>query len=282
MRLKHSNNLKVRCMRMSLSVNTKNTFFASPLFMYAGFQDWPINNTTSNKHFFQKRHPHAPNHLFKKASYTVEAAVIMPVFLYVCVTVLIFFGVLQKEWDTKVFISDSVRNAAVYGSVLPDDFSLNIGLINVDEKNIEITAMYPVQMPLDFFGLGGMTVTEKAKARRWVGYDPKEDSKGDGNTVYVTESGQAYHNSLECTYLKLSISVVSADEVSNKRNASGGKYKACPLCRGSSTSYYITTYGDCYHTSLGCSGLKRTIRSESREQAIEEGYHACSKCAKGE
>lgn len=266
---------------MSLSVNIKQTLFTSPLYMYLDCAGRPFSLHNSG-HFFLKRHPHAPNNFKKKASYTVEAAVIVPIFLYVCVSILMFFGVLENEWTTKVRLSDSVRKAAIYGSVLPEEFSMDARLLTVDEKDVALSSVKPVKMPLDFFGLGGMVVTERAKAHRWVGYDPKEGLTDENNIVYVTESGKAYHKSLECTYLNPSISSASRDELSGKRNTVGGKYYACPLCKGSSTVYYITNYGNRYHTTLSCSGLKRTIKSETVEQALKDGYHSCSKCAKGE
>ncbi|MCQ2507536.1 MAG: pilus assembly protein, partial [Dorea sp.] len=41
---------------------------------------------------------------------------------------------------------------------------------------------------------------------------------------------------------------------------------------------YVTDYGDRYHSSLSCSGLKRTVYSVPKSEAIGKG--ACSKCAK--
>ena len=65
------------------------------------------------------------------------------------------------------------------------------------------------------------------------------------------------------------------------RNEGGGKYKACRNCKsGKSESnlFLVTNYGDKYHTSVSCTGLKRTIRSIPLSEAT--GYGPCSRCGK--
>ena len=78
--------------------------------------------------------------------------------------------------------------------------------------------------------------------------------------VYLTETGTVYHRSLDCSYLKLTISKVLYRDLANLRNSSGGKYKMCERCRHGITpqdgeEVYITIYGDCYHKSHTCAGL---------------------------
>ena len=104
----------------------------------------------------------------------------------------------------------------------------------------------------------------------------------DERIVYITETGRVYHLTAECTYLKLSISQIQYSDLQEKRNESGGKYKPCERCgadkeREDNMTVWITSYGDRYHTSLSCSGLKRHIR----EIPLSEtgGRSPCGKCA---
>lgn len=126
----------------------------------------------------------------------------------------------------------------------------------------------------------------RARVRAWTGRRGSggEAKPGDGDadetaqeTVYVTATGKVYHKDLNCTHIKLSIQSVSRADISEHRNSSGGKYHACDRCSaGIGSSVYITTYGDKYHGSLECSGLKRNILEVSMEEV--SGWKACSKC----
>ena len=267
-----------------------------------------------------KRHLHAPR--FEKASYTVEAAVVMPIFLFVCACILLFFRVLTVEWGVSVSLNETAREMALYrGSETADveDAEANdpekkdtrlttmssalaharmraahtptsfvrFGVAGMDYskstvngKDVDLVVSYQIPMPVHFFGLGDMAVTQRAKTHRWVGFDPREGKGQEGETVYVTEYGVAYHRNLNCSYLNPSIRPIARSAVGDKRNVSGHKYYPCPLCGGNAATVYITTYGENYHSDIGCSGLKRMIRSTTQEKAEAEGYHACGKCAK--
>lgn len=56
----------------------------------------------------------------------------------------------------------------------------------------------------------------------------------------------------------------------------------CEKCihKGSSLSaIFVTAYGDCYHSTLGCSGLKRTIKAVRLKDVGR--LRPCSRCASG-
>ena len=80
---------------------------------------------------------------------------------------------------------------------------------------------------------------------------------------------------------KIPIQYVPQAQVDHLRNKDGGKYHACARCmRGTSMGgVYITDYGRNYHSSVQCSGLKRTIRAVKKSQC--GGRPACSKCGSG-
>lgn len=113
----------------------------------------------------------------------------------------------------------------------------------------------------------------------WVGYihSGREDEQGECY-VYITETGTVYHRNRGCSYLNPSIRQVQAREIEILRNKGGAVYYSCPLCDspGAGGVYYITDYGTCYHTSIVCTGLKRTIYEVKLSETGGRG--ACSKC----
>ena len=95
----------------------------------------------------------------------------------------------------------------------------------------------------------------------------------------VTENGEVYHTFSDCTHIDLSISAVGISAVGNLRNENGGRYSACEKCpdENGTDTVYITQYGDRYHSSLSCSGLKRSVRLVEISKA--EGLSECERCA---
>lgn len=99
------------------------------------------------------------------------------------------------------------------------------------------------------------------------------------DVFYVTENGLVYHKDYHCSYLDLSIRMTHMGTVSDLRNESGGRYYPCEHCmKGNAGTIYITNFGDRYHSSLSCSGLKRTIYAIPVSEAAGKG--ACSKCGR--
>ena len=239
-----------------------------------------------------------------KASYTVEAAFILPISLMVVIFCLYFFRVMYVQWGVDYTINKVAReHAAIITESSTDDgavvlgqcyatigsmdrmrseiigglFGLDFTESEFDKNYIDITCHYRLKNPITFFGRKTIKMTSVTSARKWMGYDPTEDGES-SEYVFVTKYGTAYHRSLSCPYLKPSVHAIGASSVGDSRNLSGGKYKSCPLCKGKKNSgtVYITDYGDVYHSSLSCSALKRSINRIKLEDA--GAYHACGKC----
>ncbi|MDO4522692.1 MAG: pilus assembly protein [Eubacteriales bacterium] len=127
----------------------------------------------------------------------------------------------------------------------------------------------------------------RARVRAWTG---RIGSGGNGSDegeqqekeemVYMAKTGTVYHKDPDCTHIRLSIQKMDRAKVNAARNISGGKYHACERCKTSGAStVYVTVYGDKYHGSIGCSGLKRTVSRVPLSEA--KGLRPCSKCGGG-
>ena len=86
-----------------------------------------------------------------------------------------------------------------------------------------------------------------------------------------------YHLSDQCTYLRVKVQAVSAEETENMRNGSGEKYTACERCKPVKGGLvYLTAWGNRYHGESDCSALQRTVYMVPQSEA--GGRSACSKC----
>jgi len=148
---------------------------------------------------------------------------------------------------------------------------------------INIVVSYTVRNPFDIFGIGIMTFTQSASTNAWLGdaYNTDESNdptKTDEKIVYITPSGSVYHTNRNCSYLVLSIHEISVDQLENQRNESGGKYYACEKCGGKRMggNFFITDYGDRYHTSANCSALMRNVLAVQLSTVLDRKQ--CTKC----
>ena len=144
---------------------------------------------------------------------------------------------------------------------------------------MDLVVSYQVRLPFQLFVLPYISVRQCRRVHSWTGYDRKTEGQQE-QMVFVTPSGTVYHCSVTCTYLKLHIRSVSASAVDSLRNESGGKYYPCERCGGGRGTVYITVYGDRYHGSLTCSGLKRGVEKIPISQVGNK--KACSRCGQQE
>ena len=147
-----------------------------------------------------------------------------------------------------------------------------------EHDEIKLIAEYTAVPFMTVMGFGGIPMNAVYFGHAWTGYTPGSFTLTGmaEEIVYITEHGTVYHRDINCTYLNPSMRTVSASALAGERNRSGGIYKACELCGGTATSYIITSYGDRYHTSASCSGLKRSISAVPISEA--GGRAPCSKC----
>ena len=240
----------------------------------------------------------------RKASYSIEASVVMPIYACLMVALLLFFRIISVLWTVEVAMHEVAEEAA-YSGVDIDEYLLGAGVSakvglhpgalrfvrhgvlgldysdsEVTKTDIDLMVHYRVQVPVGLLGPIEFSVTQEAKHRRWVGYDPFEGSVDTEQYVYVAKYGEDYHSCIDCPYLAPSIHAVAGNEVANKRNADGSRYRACRYCHPTKKQVVlITDYGECYHSSRSCGALKRTISRISIHEV--GGLRPCPKCYKG-
>lgn len=246
------------------------------------------------------------------ASLTVEAAFVLPLFLFAILVMLGIFTSLQAQSCMSQALQYSARKTAVSymdaenlknGIPLTGASLIAIryyqqnggwtdviagGMAGISFRGsdlsgeyVHLCASYKVKLPVSLWRIHSLPVTQCVSVRKWIGAtDGSGMGEGvDDGYVYVTEYGTAYHKDLTCRYLDLSIRAVSAAGVSKRRNLDGKKYYACSCCNGNESTVYVTDYGTEYHSTLSCGHLIRTIHRV--EEGSTGGLHACPKCAGG-
>lgn len=241
-----------------------------------------------------------------KGSITVEASVIVPVFFLAVVSLLYLMEMMAihtavrsgLQYAGKKLAEEACVTQVLLPSRLESDVVYAIGSDRLERSIVvngssgiqcdgsrmsiqtgiaELEAVYQVKIPIPMFGIAPITCKESMKIKAWTGYEKEEFGGSDDEIVYVTETGVVYHRDYHCPYLDLSIHMTTKEKAENLRNESGGKYYPCEQCKNAGNGLvYVTVYGDRYHTSLSCSGLKRTVYAIPLSEAVGKG--ACSKC----
>lgn len=245
-------------------------------------------------------------HMTHKASITIEAAMAVPIFFLAVVCLLYLMEIMAirtsvrsgLQYAGKIAAEEAYAMNVIMPSKIENDVVHAIGAerlersivlggcrgIRCDESRIslrtgigELTASYQIRIPVPIFKIPPVEYKEKIRIKTWSGYEREGFGTDDDETVYITETGLVYHKDYHCTYLELSIHMVASSELDGLRNSSGGRYYPCEHCmRSGGNGVYVTDTGTRYHSSLSCSGLKRTIYAVPLSEAV--GKRACSRC----
>lgn len=240
--------------------------------------------------------------LLPKGAMTLEAALVLPLFLFAVSFFLSMFLMLQAQYivgnalnraaaETALLRErtpgevETLTKAAFYKELASQNcpFSLIQGGIagfswkntRVDESCIDIMVSYRIRFPVGLFGKRTMKVADTCRMHRWVGW--REDGSGSfgEDWVFVTPTQSVYHVSRNCSHLKLSIKTMGVSGLKHD----GISYAPCGHCtkgQAMGRTIYVTDEGDCYHYRMDCSGLKRTIYMIKKSEA--GGKKPCSRC----
>ena len=258
-----------------------------------------------------------PQYTCPKGSFTVEAAVILPLVACFFSFLLFFFQVMQVQLSVQNALEKTGRNLALLAAVELDEqtedtreiayFSLAKASVYMELKEdekieqyisggvlgvsllasetegdfITLEANYGMKFPVDLLGKKYFWIKQKASFRKWTGWRAINGNNAEDILVYITQYGEVYHQRKSCPYLSLSIQKVKLNQIWRLRNKSGGIYRACETCEGEKTRdriVYVTDYGERYHYEVDCSGLKRTIYQKKLSEVEEK--NPCPKCWK--
>ena len=264
----------------------------------------------------QKRRAFPLSSLKNRGSMTVEASMVLPIFLFFMMTLLMVIEMvrLQSNLFAGLGSSEAIHmeeqiHRAMQDLPLLDYFnsdtveeylngqengrlclSGNISIENLSDGQrngkIEVIVQYQTKpfiywLPIGNSDGGGLRFRDHLFVHDFNGYRGpiEEHSREKEEIVFITENGVRYHTDTGCASLRISVQTVHSSQLSAMRNQKGGRYYPCERCRPSKRGvFFITRDGDRYHCGADCSSLKRTVRAVTIEEAVRMGRTICSKC----
>ena len=245
-----------------------------PLLEKTSLQAYPKKSNCNSRISIFLRSKRMSSFLFSdmKGSITVEASIAVPVFLFAIINLI---SVILQFGEYSSNLADMHRKAkelAVHAHILEEEMGNELVILT---KTQELNPM------ISFMGFQESRTLISCQARKWIGYDVINESAGNEEEewVYITPSGEAYHRNPNCSYLNPKIYSAVSSQIGEYRNLSGEIYRQCESCKHITLTgiCFYTEYGNRYHATLKCSGLKRTINTVQLSEV--EGRHLCSKCA---
>ncbi len=250
--------------------------------------------------------------LSASASLTVEAALVLPLFLFAGAILMLPFRVLDVHRQVQAVgehVSEEIGQAAYlsrYGDEesfwntaaacayaetavrlklkdLPiHDLSLLRSSLLEDGETVDLVMDYQVRLPFSVLGLNSVKQTNRSFRRAWVGEDGKsgaQEGEEDDVVVYVGKNSSRYHLSRTCHYLHNDLTAVAFGEVEYRRNESGGRYSPCARCGADAgATVYILPSGRHYHSSPSCSAIGAYVKAVWKSEV--EYLGACSYCSR--
>ena len=250
--------------------NLKASLRACHIQIDPNISDSPTNQKRIKNRKFKRTFSFAPSEY--QASMCLEAAISFSFFLLFMVNVFsVIFLFVTYTKDLSV-LQQRGKQAAAYAYVTE-------GMIG-NHENICLQKNRIIKSPFTLLSTPDCRLHVKCVVKPWTGYDITQgkNREEEDTIVYMTEYGSVYHKNRSCTHLSLSIQAVAWALVSAQRNESGESYDSCEYCgdRGFVTVAFITSYGNRYHTTSKCRGLKRNVKTLRLSEV--EGVGPCQKC----
>ncbi|MDO4616382.1 MAG: hypothetical protein Q4B03_02860 [Lachnospiraceae bacterium] len=215
--------------------------------------------------------------IWKKGSFTVEAAFALPLFFLTVLSLIGLMGIYGSYAHTMVSLQQQAESQAL------------LQIYRQEESTVPVRLRETVKADLSLlpFQAGTAQAVVMAQVLPWTGradYSSLAAADSDsGKLYYLSDHQSVYHTSSSCTYLSLQISAMEAGRLSRAKNGHGERYHACEKCvgaGGTAAVVYVTPNGEHFHNSADCSGLKRSVHLV--EESDIAGLHLCSRCSRRE
>ena len=241
-----------------------------------------------------------------KASMTLEAALVLPSFLFAMLGIISVTDIIKIQGCMDVAVAEVGNELAIesYGEyinelIMPfyikrkinsflennlskadyDKISGNIRIADLsvsDERNlISFRVNYKVSPKFKVLNFTEVNLTATYYGHKWLGFKAEREIE---TMVFLSDTALVYHLNKNCKYLNITIIEIPYVNLSKYRNNSGEKYKDCNFCNSMpiKSVVYITPEGSNYHTIRNCIGLTRSIHTVPLSSVRDK--RVCSGC----
>ena len=213
-----------------------------------------------------------------KASMTVEAALVLPLFVFVVMALWTPVRMLDTQRQKQTSLERNCEELSLYAYLDKDSWDL---------EDVELVTVYREKVPFFPGTLPAISLETASKRRKWIGYPGKltgksgDDPNGEEGEVmvYVGKEMGRYHPDRNCHYISNTYEAVSVEEAMGMRDADGHRFTACGSCASQIQEHgtvYVTPAGRHYHGSLECSAMMSYVRKVPLLEVEHLG--ACSYC----
>ena len=245
---------------------------------------------------------------FLKASMTLEATLVLPIFMFAVINIISIMDIMRIKGCVDMAVAECGNEIAVesYGGAIDNlltsiyirekvSLFLKQNLSDTDYQRVEgsiyvtdvfaldgenrfsFKVNYKIKPAMDMGGLISVKLKADYYGHKWLGYKSKGELE---EMVFLSNKASVYHMDKQCKYLNVTIMEIPYINIKVYRNNSGEKYKPCHFCnsRSPGTTVYITPEGDGYHTIQNCIGLTRSIYTVPISRV--KGKRVCQGCRK--
>lgn len=241
---------------------------------------------------------------YQKASLTVEAAMIFPIFIFAFWMMMYGIKIIELQAKVQHALNVTAEEMAAYTDVKSSTVASTLFLTNLKSNDADVSfvsgswsgfrfgkskiqknnefiyleADYNMKLPQLLGVKFTVPCVQSVYTRAFLGKSLKEKDKG--KIVYITTGQTVYHTNRQCTYLNLSIEKIKETDFKKKGSSYLKRYTACSTCKKKECYgyVYVTKDGTKYHNTLACKNLKRTIERVFLEEVNDRKL--CSRCGK--
>ena len=215
-----------------------------------------------------------------KASMTVEAALVLPLFLFVSLALWTPVRMLDTQRQMQTALERNCEELSLYAYLSEESW---------ETEDVELATTYREKIPFFPGVLPALSLETASKRRKWIGYPGKWTGEQDGDfeeddgevMVYVGKEMGRYHPDRNCHYISNTYEAVSLEDAMGMRDADGHRFTACESCASQirdDGTVYVTPAGRHYHGSVDCSAMISYVRKVPLSEVEHLG--ACSYCGK--